>query len=83
MSQHYVVEMRVIRVDLTDPPGPGRTPIHTNADRVDKPTRTVTEIVKHVVKGDIFEKTVEKAQAYLALAEDFDGIDDIPKGNTR
>lgn len=83
MSSHYVVEIRVIRVDIEDPPGPGRTPIHTNADRIDRPKRTVTEIVKHVVKGDVFESTIKKSQAYLELAEDFEGVDDMPHGTKR
>jgi hypothetical protein len=82
MSSHYVVQMKVLRVDIADPPGPGRTPLG-GQPVVEKAKRTVTEIANHTLKGDIFEKTVEKAQAYLALAEDFDGIDDIPKGNTR
>jgi hypothetical protein len=81
MSSHYVVEMRVVRVDYDDKPASPRDGrVQTSPD---KSTRTVTEVVKHIVRGDIFEKTIEKAQAYLALAEDFDGIDDIPKGNTR
>jgi hypothetical protein len=81
MSQHYVVEMRVIRVDFEDKPAAPRDGRLTS--KTDHSTRTVTEIAKHTVKGDMFEKTIEKAQAYLALAEDFDAIDPIPKGNTR
>jgi hypothetical protein len=81
MSSHYVVEMRVVRVDYENKPATPRDGrVQTSPD---KSTRTVTEVVKHVVRGDIFDKTIEKAQAYLALAEDFDGIDDVGKGVTR
>lgn len=81
MSQHYVVEMRVIRVDFEDKPASPRDGRQQTV--ADHSTRAVTEVAKHLIKGDIFEKTIEKAQAYLALAEDFDAIDPIPKGNTR
>lgn len=75
---HYVIELRVLRVDHEDKPArAGSPPV------ADKSTRTVTEIAKHVVRGGVFDKTIEKAQAYLSLAEDFDGIDDISKGNSR
>lgn len=81
MSSHYVVEMRVVRVDFDDKPASPRDGrVQTTPDHS---TRTVTEVAKHTVKGDIFDKTIEKAQAYLALAEDFDGVDPMPKGATR
>lgn len=79
MSSHYVVELRVLRVDHEDKPARP----HGSPSVADKSTRTVTEVAKHVLRGDIFDKTIEKAQAYLGLAEDFDGIDDIGKGNSR
>lgn len=76
---HYVIELRVLRVDHEDKPARP----HGSPPVADKSTRTVTEIVKHVVRGDVFETTIKKAQAHLELAEDFDGIDDISKGNSR
>lgn len=76
---HYVIELRVLRVDHEDKPDRP----HGSPPVADKSTRTVTEIVKHVVRGDVFETTIKKAQAHLELAEDFDGIDDISKGNSR
>ena len=80
-SSHYVVEMRVCRVDFDDKPAaPREGRLQTTPD---PSTRTVTEVVKHVVRGDVFESTIKKAQAYLELAEDFDGVDPIPKGATR
>lgn len=81
MSSHYVVEMRVVRVDFDDKPATPREGRLQTAP--DHSTRTVTEVAKHIIKGDIFDKTIEKAQAYLALAEDFDGVDPIPKGIAR
>lgn len=81
MTSHYVVEMRIVRVDFEDKPSAPRD--GRLQTKTDTSTRTVTEVAKHVVKGDIFEKTIEKAQAYLSLAEDIDAIDPIPKGNTR
>lgn len=81
MKSHYVVEMRVIRVDFEDKPATPRD--GRLQSTVDHSTRTVTEVARHTVKGDMFEKTIEKAQAYLALAEDFDAVDPMPKGNTR
>lgn len=81
MTSHYIVEMRVIRVDFGDKPTAPRD--GRLQSTVDHSTRTVTEVAKHIVKGDMFEKTIDKAQAYLALCEDFDGIDPMPKGNTR
>lgn len=80
-SSHYVVEMRVCRVDFDDKPTTPRD--GRMQSKADLSTRTVTEVVKHVVRGDVFESTIKKAQAYLELAEDFDGVDPMPKGATR
>lgn len=77
MSTHYVVHVRIERVDIAD----GKpSPLAHLAHQAPVERRTVTELAGFVVKGDDLDTLKSKIGAHLDLVEDITATDGVRAG---